>query len=695
MPILGIMASAEKNVPNAPTIGTATDVGTSRAYNNGAAVVTFTAPTFTGGFPITSYTATSSPGGFTATGASSPLTVTGLQSNTAYTFTVTATTSIGTGAASAASNSITATTVPQAPTVGTATCATGQAYTGAANISVPFTAGATGGAAISSFTITSSGGGTASGGSSPIVISCTVGSSYTFTVTATNANGTSAASSASNSVLSVSVPQAPTIGTATAGDVSATVAYTAGATGGAAVSAYTATSSPGSFTGTGASPITVSGLTNGTAYTFTVTATNASGTSVASAASNSITPAVQFPYTLASIGSTVAGRSDQMSRTCVDSSGNYYAPFVSQFAVLMKLNSTSAIQWQTLFNGPSGYSTYSSVGIDSSNNLYAVGVTTFDGVAVKYDSGGTVQWQRLWTAIGGSANFADSSGSSYYGFADDVPSNRVAILAKYDTSGTLQWQRSITHNNFNIAIVPKVVKTDSSGNVYIAGGDDFTSTGGGYLAKFNSAGTFQWIKQIGTSNTSKIVDMVTDSSNNIFLATSQGTSGAVIKLDSSGSIIWQRTITPTSGSWGSNSGGLVLDASGNIYLGGNYNFGLSSAVIKYNSSGAIQWQRNISSGSITSMQIGSSGNLFIGGAINVSPFDLEGWMLTYPTDGSKTGTITFAGGSTTISVSSFTDAAGTAVTTTPSWTIANSSYANSVSSYTSSTPAWTSTVTSY
>jgi hypothetical protein len=267
--------------PNAPVSVSATDVGTARAYNNGAATVSFTSGGDNGS-PITSFTVTSSPGGFTASGASSPLTVTGLQSGVSYTFTATATNSVGTSDASSASSAITATTIPQAPTIGTATCATGQAYTGSANISVAFTAGATGGKAVSTYTATSSGGGTQTGGSSPISFSRTIGSSYTFTVTATNANGTSSASGTSNSVLSASVPQTPTISSVGINSTSNVTVNWSGATGGSAITSVAVTSSPSlslSYSGTSTALSVTGSFASNQAYTFTMTTTNAYGTS--------------------------------------------------------------------------------------------------------------------------------------------------------------------------------------------------------------------------------------------------------------------------------------------------------------------------------------------------------------------------------------------------------------------------------
>jgi len=85
------------------------------------------------------------------------------------------------------------------------------------------------------------------------------------------------------------IPSTPTIGTVTVSGTTASVPFTY-PSGGAAVTSYTVTSSPGGITGTDTtSPISVSGLTANTPYTFTMTATNSAGTSAASSASNSIT----------------------------------------------------------------------------------------------------------------------------------------------------------------------------------------------------------------------------------------------------------------------------------------------------------------------------------------------------------------------------------------------------------------------
>ena len=85
------------------------------------------------------------------------------------------------------------------------------------------------------------------------------------------------------------IPDAPTIGTATASGLAASITFTPATTGGTATT-FTATSNPGNITGTSSSsPITVSGLTGDTSYTFTVRGSNSTGAGAFSSASNSIT----------------------------------------------------------------------------------------------------------------------------------------------------------------------------------------------------------------------------------------------------------------------------------------------------------------------------------------------------------------------------------------------------------------------
>jgi hypothetical protein len=182
--------------PSAPTSVVATDQGSGRSYNDGQASVAFT-PNSSGGAPssfIVTPSPATSPTTFTTT--SSPATVTGLSSSTQYTYTVSATGTYGTSAASAASAGVTATTVPQAPTV------VASADT-ATTASIAITAGATGGSAITQYTIISNPTTTTqTTSSSPYIFTgLTTGSAYTFSATATNSNGLSLSSSASNSIV--------------------------------------------------------------------------------------------------------------------------------------------------------------------------------------------------------------------------------------------------------------------------------------------------------------------------------------------------------------------------------------------------------------------------------------------------------------------------------------------------------------
>jgi len=102
--------------------------------------------------------------------------------------------------------------------------------------------------------------------------------------------------------LVVTVPGAPTIGTATAGNAAATVTWTAPASDGNSpitefrVQVFNGATLVDTVTGIAADATSTDiDLTNGTTYTFRVLAVNAVGTSVASAASNAVTPVSPNP----------------------------------------------------------------------------------------------------------------------------------------------------------------------------------------------------------------------------------------------------------------------------------------------------------------------------------------------------------------------------------------------------------------
>lgn len=229
--------------------------------------------------------------------------------------------------------------IPATPTISSVT-----GTDGGATITV---AAATTGGAPSSYVVTASPGGATCTVAAPAT-TCSIspltnGTAYTFSVTASNSTGTSAAAT-SGSVTPAAKPDAPTGVIAVRGNTQATVSFTAvtgTATGGPAISTYTITAYDANNNAVGtpcqtsssATSCVVTGLTNGTPYTFKATANNGVFTSAASAASTAVVPAT-VPNAPTSVSAAVT--------TAGAATVSFTAPLVNGGAALTGFTVTSS-----------------------------------------------------------------------------------------------------------------------------------------------------------------------------------------------------------------------------------------------------------------------------------------------------------------------------------------------------------------
>ena len=184
-----------------------------------------------------------------------------------------------------------------------------------------------------------------------VITNLNPGDTYTVVVYTTNGAGNSNASSPPATVTAFA-PGAPTGVTGTAGITSASISWTAPASnGGAPITGYTATSSPGGYTCTTTSTsCTVNNLTAGVSYTFTVTATNSAGTSAASAPSGTVVPLSSALYTFTvgtSVTFTPGGATGMTGPTLAQS--------------LSGLSSNASLAWDSntsYYNDSAGYQTW-------------------------------------------------------------------------------------------------------------------------------------------------------------------------------------------------------------------------------------------------------------------------------------------------------------------------------------------------
>ena len=259
--------------------------------------------------------------------------------------------------------------IPVVPTVGTATdVGTNIAY-GVGSASVTFTPASTGGLA-SSYTVTSTAGGySATGSSSPIVVpNIPTGTTATFTVTATNGYGNSLATTATNSITTTSVPQTPTLGTASnpagsayAATAPASLTFTAAATGGKSISNYKWSTDGTTYTALSpsqtSSPLSIPGLNSGSSYTLRLKAVNANGDSISTAASNSvaISTVPQAP-TIGAVSSNTANVGRVNVAFSANATGN--SPITSYNVIPSSGSSVNVASSPTVVTGLTPGSTY-------------------------------------------------------------------------------------------------------------------------------------------------------------------------------------------------------------------------------------------------------------------------------------------------------------------------------------------------
>ena len=362
--------------------------------------------------------------------------------------------------------------------------------------------------------------------------------------------------------------------------------------------------------------------------------------------------------------------------------GNTYAG--STDLILVKYNSSGEKQWTRQFGTSSG-DVGRGVTTDSAGNIYVTGDTGggLDGNAnagitdifvVKYNSAGVRQWTRQFGTSSGDVAHSitsDSAGNVYVtgytsGDLDGTNAGSEDIfVAKYNSAGVRQWTKQLGTSGYDRG---NAITSDSSGNIYVTGythgdldGNTNTGTSDIFITKYNTSGTKQWTRQLGTSGSEMGHGATCDSSGNVYVTgntsagldenTSAGMGDIFItKYNTLGTKQWTQQIGTSTIDIGY---GIASDSSNNVFvtgytlggLDGNTNRGgFDYFVIKYNSSGNKQWTKQKGSfGSDIGYSITTdlNGNIFVAGDTlgdldgNTNAGSNDLFVVKYDSDGNK------------------------------------------------------------
>ncbi len=313
-------------------------------------------------------------------------------------------------------------------------------------------------------------------------------------------------------------------------------------------------------------------------------------------------------------------RFDTLYGIDTDAQGNFYvagitegdlaAPkqSVTSDAIVAKFDSNGNQQWIQQFGQNQIFQTYS-IDVDDAGNAYLTGIdvksapfpslVTDDFWVSKFDTNGNQQW---FTEVGSVDNAFDESydvtvsndGSVYstgWTLGDLAAPNAGvydAHINKFDNNGQLQWSRQLGTSDYEWGWG---VDTDSQGNVYATGwtlgdlGGENAGSYDGWLAKYDSQGNQQWIRQAGSPSDDEAFDIFIDSNDNIFVTgyTENDLGGSdtrfdafAARYDSNGNQVWVTQFgTPDI----DQAYDITGDDAGNLYVTGitEGSFGASNA----------------------------------------------------------------------------------------------------------------------
>lgn len=359
-----------------------------------------------------------------------------------------------------------------------------------------------------------------------------------------------------------------------------------------------------------------------------------------------------------------------------DSADNIYTygrVSATGYTSLIKYDKAGAVVWKKLCT--LGANAPNRITVDSSGNIIIVRGSGSAISVIKFDSTGAITWQIgvngfpsgcSGVSVSNGAITTDSSGNIYVCAPVLAACLYTLAVVKLSSAGAIVFSRSLT-NGFR-ADGPCAIRVDSTGRINIA-------TGNGYpvVLQLTSAGAISWIQKItNVTTTNYCTDIVLDSSDNIYAVgayddSSLGFNGSIIvKFNSSGTVQWNR-IFKSAASNGMHFNGVGIDSSANIYCFGNQTTAYAQYIVKYNNAGTIQWQRSITSADIHFVTydgvISSDGSpVSISQAAVQSTATDRQFVAKIPATGDKTGTYTLSTISYTYAVSSGSDQNPTGIT---------------------------------